>query len=139
MHSAAVAQPTPRPVSKRIRLLAPPLADSHKPSSEVTVKVVPAVQRKLPPLQTALTVPPVAGFNVPKSSVDAASITAHTLSTLALTATTCVPAPCACPATTIAAPTNAPLQIRLRRIAMARLLSLQSIMDAMNPLATQIC
>ena len=52
------------PVS-RMRLFAPPAADSFTPSSEVIVKVWPWVQRKFAALPVALTVPPVEGFSDP--------------------------------------------------------------------------
>src|SRR5215471_325389 len=87
-------------VESFIRLLPPPEELSHSPSSEVTVNAWPLVQLNLPPLQTAFTVPPVAGFSAPNARVDVASMTLQTPFTLALTVITCVP-----PATT--APANA--------------------------------
>jgi hypothetical protein len=60
-----------------MRLFAPPLLDSQRPSLDATLYDVPFVHLKAPPLQVAVTLPPVPGFSAPKLRVDDASITTH--------------------------------------------------------------
>src|ERR1700694_3671907 len=107
MHSSAFVQPAPVAPVSRMRLFAPPAADSFRPSSEVIVKVWPWVQRKFAALPVALTVPPVEGFSDPKARVDDAVMTAQMPSTLAETLTVWVPAAPTTPDSANAATANA--------------------------------